>query len=290
MWPRKSRRIRNRRATEPAEAPPRHTARRLLLSAVVLAMLLTGSWALNQPIRTVTVTGRFQHVAPQQIRHAVAQAVSGAGLLTVSLGKVRHAVAALPWVASVSVQRAWPHGIHVWVREQRAAARWNGNGLLNLSGVLFVAHVRAPAPGLARLSGPAGTSVRVMRRYLAMQARMRASGLAIAALSFDASGAWRFTLSNGIAVRLGRSQVLERFDKFMSAALGIVERRAAAISYVDMRYTNGFAIGWRKGASPHATPSEGRRIRPIDSSRNHGSLARTDIRPGRFIAPEGGDA
>ena len=34
----------------------------------------------------------------------------------------------------------------------------------------------------------------------------------------------------------------------MSAALGIVEQRAGDISYVDMRYTNGFAIGWRTPA------------------------------------------
>jgi cell division septal protein FtsQ len=49
---------------------------------------------------------------------------------------------------------------------------------------------------------------------------------------------------------LGRSDLGSRFDKFVDVALAIVERHAQAISYVDMRYMNGFAIGWR-----HAAPA-----------------------------------
>jgi cell division septal protein FtsQ len=34
----------------------------------------------------------------------------------------------------------------------------------------------------------------------------------------------------------------------MVAAVRIVASRATEIAYVDMRYANGFAIGWRAGA------------------------------------------
>jgi cell division septal protein FtsQ len=44
----------------------------------------------------------------------------------------------------------------------------------------------------------------------------------------------------------------------MSAALKLVTERGEEISYVDMRYTNGFAIGWR-GSAPHAAGREGGR-------------------------------
>ena len=293
MRPWKSKRARNRRAAEPAERAerserPRRRLARVLATAAVLAGVLAALWGLDRPIRTVTVTGRFQHLTPQQVERAVAGAVDGAGLLTVSLENVRRAVAALPWVASASVGRTWPHGLHVWVREQHAAAQWGADGLINSRGVLFVSHASPPPRGLARLAGPEGTEAGVMRRYRAMQERLAPSGLAIAALSVDARGTWQFTLRDGITVRLGRSEVEERFDKFMSAALGIVKRRSAAISYVDMRYTNGFAIGWRKGATSHATPSEGRRVRPAGSSHPHGRLAQGGV--GARSRQEGRDA
>ncbi|MGH8298215.1 MAG: cell division protein FtsQ/DivIB [Steroidobacteraceae bacterium] len=262
------RRTRNRmksRERGPARSRvPWGTIGRLSATAVaVFATLIVVFWALNQPIRTVEVTGRFQHVSPGEIEQVVARQVRGEGLLTVNLAAVSGALHELPWVGAVSVERDWPHGLAVRVVEQVAAARWGDDGLVNGDGVLFATGVsELPAgvssgssvPGggtqrLARLSGPEGSEAEVTQRYLAMQRRLSQAGLAITALRLDARGAWQLGLANGITVRLGRSQVDERFEKFMTAALAIVERRAGDISYVDMRYTNGFAIGWRSGAS-----------------------------------------
>ena len=58
-------------------------------------------------------------------------------------------------------------------------------------------------------------------------------------------GAWEFRLDNGVTVRLGRRQVDERFERFMNAAARLVAVRASDIDYIDLRYTNGFAVGWR---------------------------------------------
>jgi cell division protein FtsQ len=77
-------------------------------------------------------------------------------------------------------------------------------------------------------------------------------------MRLDARGAWEFDLSNGVTVRLGRRQIDERFEKFINAALKLVTQRGDDISYVDMRYTNGFAIGWRGGATHSAKEDGGR--------------------------------
>jgi cell division protein FtsQ len=253
--PFKGKRARNRiRPREEGAARPRLpwrlVGKALALGGTLLATFLVVFWALDQPIRTVRLTGRFQHLTPQQIEQVVAAQVRGKGLLTVNLGAVSRAIQALPWVDAVSVARQWPHGLTVSVLEQVAAARWGHDGLVNANGVLFVTGVSHFPPGLARLSGPEGSQGEVTRRYLAMRRSLRAVGLGLAAVRLDARGAWRLRLSDGIAVRLGRAQVQERFDKFTTAALGIVEQRAADISYVDMRYTNGFAIGWKSGQGP----------------------------------------
>jgi cell division protein FtsQ len=243
-------RIKARAAAAPRPLVPlRLIARLLAVGGALLATLCVVFWALNQPIRTVEVTGRFQHVAPSQIEQLVARQVRDEGLLTVNLAAVSRAIHTLPWVDAVSVERDWPHGLSVLVVEQVAAARWGADGLVNGSGVVFASGLSRFPAGLARLSGPDGSEAEVTQRYLAMQRRLTAAGIDITALRLDARGAWQLDLANGITVRLGRSQVDERFEKFMSAALGIVEHRAPDISYVDMRYTNGFAIGWRSGAT-----------------------------------------
>jgi len=246
-------RTRNRiKAREAAGKPVvslRLLGRTLATAGALLATLCVVFWALDQPIRTVEVTGRFQHVEPAQIEQLVARQVRNQGLLMVDLAAVSRAIHTIPWVDAVSVERDWPHGLSVLVVEQVAAARWGQDGLVNASGERFATGLSSFPAGLARLSGPDGSEAEVTQRYLGMQRRLAAAGLDITALRLDARGAWQLDLANGITVRLGRSQVDERFEKFMSAALGIVEHRAPEISYVDMRYTNGFAIGWRSGAT-----------------------------------------
>jgi cell division protein FtsQ len=214
-------------------------------------------WALNQPIVTVSVEGRFQRVSPGDIERVVKSEVHGAGLLSVDLAAVRARLHTLAWVDAVSVERAWPRGLNVLVIEQTATARWGGGGLINTRGELFAADAQHIPPELPQLSGPADREALVSQRYLAAAGRLTQAGLRMTALRLDARGAWEFDLANGVTVRLGRRQVDERFEKFMDAALKLVTQRGEEISYVDMRYTNGFAIGWRGNAAARAAGGEG---------------------------------
>jgi cell division protein FtsQ len=202
-------------------------------------------WTLDQPIQSVNVAGRFQRVSPADVERAVKQQVREVGLVSVDLAAVRKAIASIPWVDAVTVQRAWPHGLRVVVSEQVAAARWRENGLLNTRGELFASDARHVPQELAQLDGPNGTETEVAQRYLSSQGRLAEAGLRLTALRLDARGAWEFDLANGVTVRLGRRQVEERFDRFVTTAAKLVTQRADDIAYVDMRYTNGFAIGWR---------------------------------------------
>src|SRR5690349_3962707 len=226
--------------------------------AAVCALAAAVTWTLDQPIQSVSVSGRFQRVAPVDVERVVKQQVRGSGLLSVNLDAVRQAIHTLPWVDAVSVQRAWPRGLHVLVIEQVAAARWGETGLLNMRGELFSRNEHHVPPELAELSGPEGKESMVAQRYLAAQGRLVQAGLRLTAMRLDARGAWEFDLSNGVTVRLGRRQIDERFEKFINAALKLVTQRGSDISYVDMRYTNGFAIGWRGGAT-HSAKEDGDR-------------------------------
>ena len=57
-----------------------------------------------------------------------------------------------------------------------------------------------------------------------------------------------------MTVRLGRRDVDERLDRFIRTASQVIAHRLNDIAYVDMRYSNGFAIGWRSPQTPAAAP------------------------------------
>lgn len=259
MW----KRPRNRRKQhERGLRVPAINWRRWSVSALTLAAILgavaTLSMFLDQPIQRISISGRFQRVSPGDVERAVKDNVRTAGLVSVDLEAVRAALAALPWVDTASVQRAWPRGLSVTVVEQIAAARWGENGLLNTRGELFASAATHIPPELARLSGPPGTQALVAARYLAAQGRLVEAGMHLTALRLDERGAWELDLADGITVRLGSRQVDERFERFMATAIKLIAQRANDIAYVDMRYSNGFAIGWRGGGTHRAGDDGGK--------------------------------
>jgi cell division protein FtsQ len=226
--------------------------------AAGLALLLTPLLgALDRPVQRVVVEGPFQRVAPPEIERVVRERALG-GMASVDLDEVRAAVEELAWVDRASLQRRWPSTLRVVVTEQVAAARWNDSGLLNTRGELFISEARFVPPELPRLAGPDGSEARVAELYLRAQGPLLENGLRLSGVRLDERGAWELELNGGVTVRLGRQAMEQRLERFIGLASPMVARRIGEISYVDMRYANGFSVGWTERSAlavgPHLEP------------------------------------
>jgi cell division protein FtsQ len=202
----------------------------------------------DRPISALTVDGPFQRVSALQIEEAISPMLTS-GFLSADLDAIQARIIALPWIDRASVVRQWPSQIHITVTEQVPAAVWGDRGLLNTRGELFVSDARHVPAELPRLSGPESRAAEVAKRYLYLREHLIPLGLDVRALHVDPRGSWDLTLQNGIDVRLGRKDVAERTDLFFDVVANLVMSRAAEIEYVDMRYSNGFSIGWKAGKS-----------------------------------------
>ena len=224
-------------------------ARRAAVVAAIVGALAALTWSLDRPIRVISMDGAFQRVSPGQVEKAVAP-FTQAGFMSADLDRIQRAVERVPWVDHARVQRRFPNSLHITVVEETAAARWGESGLLNMRGELFVREATHVPAELPRLSGPEGTQSQVAQRYLSAQGRMLEAGMRIAALRLDERGAWEMDLDSGVTVRLGRRDVDERLGRFIRTASQVIAHRLNDITYVDMRYSNGFAIGWREAHAP----------------------------------------
>jgi cell division protein FtsQ len=218
-------------------------------------------FTLDQPIRNLEVEGTFQRVTPIQVEAAVADGLK-AGFLTVNLGALRERVQALDWVDRANVGRRWPDTLIVRVSEHQAAARWGESGLLNVRGELFTEHSQHSFAELPSLAGPPGTERDVARRYLAVRGKLVEADLSLERLELDERGSWRLVLRGGQEIRLGRRDIDERLYRFFYVVAPVLAAELRSVEYVDLRYTNGFAVGWRDGppaslAAVAAVPSGG---------------------------------
>jgi cell division protein FtsQ len=257
MARKQARRRKQKKATR-FRMPPISIARILTPMVAVLIVYTTyhvSGKLLDRPIGSISVNGPFQRVTALQIEEAISEELD-AGFFGADVGRMQERIQALTWIDRVTVARRWPNRIAIGVTEQVPAATWGESGLLNVRGELFVTDVRHVPAELPRLSGPDDRSADVARRYLAVREQLIPLGLDVRRVQLDARGAWDMTLTNGVDIRLGRRDVDERTSLFLDVVANIITGRAAEIDYVDMRYSNGFTIGWNDGASAPATDSE----------------------------------
>ncbi|HHQ14437.1 MAG TPA: FtsQ-type POTRA domain-containing protein [Chromatiales bacterium] len=216
--------------------------------AVIAAVYVSTVWLMNRPVQAVVIKGPFERVSALELQEVLSDYVN-TGFLTADLNQIRNKATTIPWIASATVSRQWPGTIEVTVTEQIPAACWGDSGLVNTEGELFVAQSSHVPAELPRLSGPPGTEKQVAARFFEIETRLEQRGLAAVSLKLDARGAWSFDLNNGMQVRLGAQQVEQRLDRFFLALDRLLSARADQVAYVDMRYTNGFAIGWKGSRS-----------------------------------------
>ncbi len=227
-----------------------------LLAPFVAAGIVFGTYQLSssildRPIRSIEISGAFQRVTALQIEEVISDELEQ-GFVSADLHRMQDLIVAMPWIDQASVARRWPSRLRISVTEQIPAAIWDERGLLNVRGELFVRDARHVPAELPLLNGPEHRSGDVAKRYLKVRERLIPIGLDLRRVHLDARGAWEMTLQNGVEVRLGRRDVDERTELFLDVVADIITARAAEIEYVDMRYSNGFTVGWKNGSNTPA--------------------------------------
>jgi len=227
--------------------PWRKLSALLLATATIALSYQFSAELLDKPINAIMIEGPFQRVSALQIEEAISDELES-GFLSANLSAIQKMIVALPWIDRANVVRRWPGSLEINVTEQIPAACWGESGLLNTRGELFVTAARHVPAELPRLSGPEGQYSIVATRYLDIREQLLPTGLDVRRVHVDARGAWEMTLANGVDIRLGRRDVGERIQLFLDLAANIISRRESEIDFVDMRYNNGFTIGWKNGS------------------------------------------
>lgn len=225
--------------------------RRVLLAVLLLALLLSADrvWQLlephvNPPISTIRVLGELSAVNQQAVQKQLTPYSTGL-FLSVDIGAVRHALEALPWIASAEVSRIWPDQLQVIVQEELPVARWGEEALLSTQGHLFsVLNVQAYAH-LPRLSGPKNAQQRVMQQYLTFSQALRPLGYSIKQLEMRERGSWFVTTQTGLQLLFGRDHLVEKMRRFATVHEQELKQQINTIERVDLRYANGLAVAWR---------------------------------------------
>lgn len=183
----------------------------------------------------------LQYVTREEINRLIKHELEG-NFISVNLTAVREAFVKLPWVRDAKVNREWPHGLNVMLEEHRAVAYWGDHALVNTYGEVFRVTVTMDLPVF---TGPNEASAQeVAQQYQRFNKLLAPINQQIAEISLTSRYAWRLRLNTGTILELGRNEVEQRLARYVSVYNHSIARwnLQEPLTYVDLRYPNGFAI------------------------------------------------
>lgn len=221
----------------------------LALITVLAVLLHLGKQWLSDPYRfplnVVEVKGDFRYLDRRQLQAAIAGHTQG-GFFTVDVAAVCAAAEQLPWVYAAKVRRVWPDILRLHIEEQQPVARWGEQAFLNHFGESFIPGESIAAGELPGLAGPAGQESRVLDQFQQASGLLAPLGLQISRLELDGRRALHLQLEGGVQLELGRVSTWQRLQRFARAYPAVFDGRMDELQRVDLRYSNGFSVYWRK--------------------------------------------
>lgn len=219
-----------------------------LLGALLTFCLLALAFVIvdRMPARQVFLSGHLSEPQTRSLEQALAAIDAGA----MNVDAVKAAVEALAWVKEARVSVSWPAGLAIEVVLETLLAYWNDDAFINEAAqelktdLLFVGE-------LPRLYGPPGSAHEVMRQYQFLAGALASSQHSIAALTLTARNSWEFETQDGVRVLLGKVELHKRTTRFLQVSASL-DRKGAAYSRVDTRYSSGAAVQLAAEAMNHS--------------------------------------
>jgi len=229
----------------------------------VLLMLGSILWYLPKeqwlPIDRIRLIGRFEHIDKTALQQQL-QPYLGQGFFTVDIKGLRRRVDSLPWVRESRIRRVWPNSLQLRVIERMPVARFDERRLIDRDGELFEA-AASEFTELPLVRGYAADSREILRHFTRVKPRFAALGLDIRAWIEDDKGSLKLRFGNDLELRLGSRDRDDKIEQFLAVYPSYIAPQQERISAIDFRYSNGFAVAWKK-------PKETRDPQGLNQSNN----------------------
>ena len=225
---------------------------------VVAGALIWMSLWINQPenlrINKVDWQGELRYQNKAELEALVAPYVA-TNLYLLDEVALEQMLEGLPWIREASLRKVWPQQLLINVEEQFPVAFWGDRHLMNQFGEVFPAELPEMADQFPKIYSPTSTGRVMAERYVGLMGQLRDLSLEVVELSESENGSWQMRLRDGQEVILGRKDQDKRIKRFKVGYVKALQANFENVRTIDLRYTNGFAIEWKRGSGGAAAVS-----------------------------------
>ena len=213
----------------------------LLMAAFMSGMIKSDHWEISN----IVIDAEFKRVNSEQIRLTVATNKQRS-FFKLNANNIRRDLMQIPWVSDVSVNKKWPNTLRIKLKEHKAVAVWNEQKLLNSNGDIFEVDSLEDLSSLPHFKSKTSDSKIVWNKYMRFNDIIKNIGFDITASEISAIGSWNIVLNNGINIIVGPDYQDAKLVRLAETWESLLNTNETLPSYIDLRYTNGYAVKWQK--------------------------------------------
>ena len=221
----------------------------LLIIIIIIAFIIKNN--LNNEktyfqITDITIDLKnIENSSVDDIREVAKKYVRSKSFFNVDINYLQSKIENIDWISSANIRRSYPNEIIIFVTEHIPIAIWNNKDYLNQYGEIFTANKKNNKfPILISKNN----KNKIIFEYLSLFSndliRHNINEKVLKIIEDDIRSI-SVILSSGITIKLGSKNVKEKIDIFFKVYQTLNSSDLSKMRYIDMRYSNGFSVGWK---------------------------------------------
>lgn len=192
----------------------------------------------------VKLEANLTYLKPEKINKIVKNYL-GTGFYQIDLDKLKFDLEKLSWVETANLSRKWPSTLIVEIEEKQPLAVVNNSSLLSVNGEIFFPDSDFYNNSLPIFYSKEEFIDELTQKFHQISKSIKPLNLQIKELELMSDGGLRTLLDRNINLYLGSYELTERLENFTTAYRYKLNKDIGKIAYIDLRYTNGIAVGWK---------------------------------------------
>ena len=187
----------------------------------------------------------IENSSVDDIREVAKKYVRSKSFFNVDINYLQSKIENIDWISSANIRRSYPNEIIIFVTEHIPIAIWNNKDYLNQYGEIFTANKKNNKFPILISNN---NKNKIIFEYLSLFSndliRHNINEKVVKIIEDDIRSI-SVILSSGITIKLGSKNVKEKIDIFFKVYQTLNSSDLSKMRYIDMRYSNGFSVGWK---------------------------------------------
>lgn len=220
------------------------------LCIIFILMLFNAPWKEwlakfdEHPIQTIILDGKPRFTQQEDIKVAIVSMGGIQGFFAQDIDQLGEQIQSLPWIKTVITRKQWPDRLRIWVNDYEPIARWNDTAFLSKTGVIFTLPIdKIPKGKFPHLFGNNEQTQLLINTWVEISNYLQKDHLTLKILKLNDIGSLQVILDNGLVLKLGRDNWIEKLKRFTLVYPAIDLPKNKKLDYIDLRNNTGAAIG-----------------------------------------------